>query len=95
MNVIDIAIGAAGAVGVYLLYIAATKGVPAAKAAVTSWWTAGATDLATIKGDVAEAHAKIAALEQKIVGIIGPVAALQTDVGAIKAKVSAASAAGA
>jgi hypothetical protein len=88
-QILPIVGGAAGVVGLYLAYLAATKGAPAAWAAVSTWWTAGKTELATLKGDIAEAHAKIAALQTNVAGITGPVAALQTDVSALKAKVGA------
>ena len=88
-QILPIAGGAAGVVGLYLAYLAATKGAPAAWTALASWWTAGKTELATIKADVASAHAKIAALQTNVTGLVAPVAALQTDVTALKAKVGA------
>lgn len=50
----------------YLVYVAATKGLPAAIATAKAWWSKGKQDLATVRGDVAEAHDRLAKLEARV-----------------------------
>jgi len=57
--------GIAVAAAAYVLYIAATKGVPAAWAMVKGWWTKAKNDLASAKADVADLKLRVAALEAK------------------------------
>jgi hypothetical protein len=60
-HIIDAAIGGGIIVGGYLVYVAATKGVPAAWAKVKAWWTAGEVRLAKIERDIASLQAKVGA----------------------------------
>lgn len=59
-------LGAGAVVGGYLVYIAATKGVPAAWAKIKGWWNAGKADLAAVKNDVAALKADVGALKSKV-----------------------------
>jgi hypothetical protein len=74
-----IAPGAGGAVGLYVLYVGATKGVPAAASLVKNWWSRGASDLASVKGDVAGLSSALSS----------DLAKIKTDVAAIRAKMGA------
>jgi len=67
--------GAGGVVALYLLYLATTKGLPAAWSAIKGWWTAGATELANVRADIAALDAKLQT------GL--------ADIAAVKAKVTA------
>jgi len=62
----DFIIGGGAVVGAYLLYIAATKGAPAAYAVVKGWWTAGKADLAALKSDVENLKATVANIKTKV-----------------------------
>lgn len=79
-----IAAGAAGVVGLYFLYLAATKGLPAAVAWFKTWWNKGKAELDALKADVATAQTAAAALEAKLQPMID---AVKNDVVALKAKV--------
>lgn len=86
MDILQIGIGAGGVLGTYLGYLGCTKGLPAVAAKLKGWWTAGKTDSAEIKGDVADAQTAVAALETKFSPLI---ARLRTDVDALLGKTSA------
>jgi len=58
--------GVLAAVAIYVIYIVATKGVPAAWTMVKGWWTAGKaaeaalqSRLTTLEADVKELKAKV------------------------------------
>jgi hypothetical protein len=98
MDPLSLLTGAGGVAGVIATWFGATKGAPAVLAWVKTKWTAGAAELTTLRGDVASAHTMIANLETKVqaelelikgqlTGVVGPVSALQTDMGALKVKV--------
>lgn len=58
--------GIAVAVGLYVLYIAATKGAPAAWSMVSGWWNKGKNDLASAKAGLASLELRVGALEAKV-----------------------------
>ena len=87
MDIFSIAAGAAGVGVVYFLYLAATKGLPAAYAWAKARWNAGTSELASLEADLAGASAKVTALEQGAVAELkAGLAAVQADVAALKAK---------
>jgi hypothetical protein len=59
-------IGAGGVVAIYGL-----SKSPAALAKLKAWWGKGKADLATLRGDVAAAHAKATDVEAKVSGLAG------------------------
>lgn len=59
----------------YLVYVAATKGVPAAFAKAKAWWTKGKQDLASVRGDVTSAHQRLDKLEADVAALKGQPAA--------------------
>lgn len=63
--------GVAVAVAAYLVYVAATKGVPAAAAKAKAWWTKGKQDLSAVRGDVASAHQRLDKLEADVAALKG------------------------
>lgn len=67
--------GVAVAAAAYLVYVAATKGVPAAAAKAKAWWTKGKQDLASVRGDVASAHQRLDKLEADVAELKGKPAA--------------------
>jgi hypothetical protein len=58
--------GLVGAVVLYIGYVAVTKGLPAAKALLASWWNKAKNDVAAIKGDIAALEGRVGAVEQKV-----------------------------
>jgi len=64
--VLGAGLGIAGVAVAVFLYIAATKGLPAAIAWVKAKWTAAKKDLANLKGDLASLEQRVVALEQKV-----------------------------
>lgn len=77
MDFIQIGLGGIAVVGAYVVYIAVTNGVPAAKQMLVDWWNKGKADLATVKADVISLDAKLMA----------EIETLKADVAAIKPKV--------
>jgi hypothetical protein len=67
MDLLSIAAGAAGVGAAYVLYLVATKGLPAALAWLKAKWNAGKADLAALQGDVAGVQTKVASLETVVV----------------------------
>lgn len=80
-----IAVGIVIAILFYFLIQAVCKAVPAAIAAVKAriggWTRSGKIDLATLRGDVAEAHAKAHEVEDTLKGFGERLAALEAKVG--------------
>jgi hypothetical protein len=60
-----VAPGAALAAAAYLVYLGTTKGLPAVKAKLSSWWNAAKKDAATIKSDLAALESRVGVLETK------------------------------
>jgi hypothetical protein len=86
MDIFSIAAGAAGVGVVYFLYLAGTKGLPAALAWAKAKWNAGKADFAALQGDVQGLSGKVTALETgAIAELKGTVAAVQADVAKLKA----------
>jgi hypothetical protein len=85
MDILSIAVGAAGVGLAYFVYLAATKGLPAAVAWVRARWTAGRAELANLGADVDQAHVKIDAALAKLNVLQDAVATVQADVVALKA----------
>lgn len=71
-DVLPYAIGVATPVGIYLGYRGATKGLPAVKAKLASWWTKGKTDLAGVKGDLAALQQSVEARLSKLEAAVLP-----------------------
>ena len=89
MDIFSIAVGAAGVGAAYFLYLAASKGLPAAWAWLKAKWTAGTAELAALKADVLGANARVDALAKGAVAeLTTGLAAVKTDVEALKAKVA-------
>jgi len=63
MDVFSIAVGAAGVGCLYFLYLASSKGLPAALAWLKAKWNAGKADLAGLQGDVVDVKSKLASIE--------------------------------
>lgn len=66
MDLLSIVAGIALAGFAYFIYLAATKGVPAAYAKFKGWWNAGKAGLATIESDVAEVTTRVGSLETSL-----------------------------
>lgn len=67
MDIVSVAAGAAGILGVYFLYLAATKGLSAAVAWFKSKWTSiETTVVADLKADVAAVKTDVAAIKAKV-----------------------------
>lgn len=66
MDVLSIAIGAALVFAAYFVYLAATKGLPAAWAWLKAKWTAGKAAAAKIETDLSGLGAKVTALENRV-----------------------------
>jgi hypothetical protein len=81
-NLGTLAIGGAAVVGT----VVAMKGVPASWAWLSAKWNAGKVELASLKGDVANAQTAAAAIEGKLTPRI---TALEAEVAALKAKLPA------
>lgn len=80
-DLFSIAIGAVGVGLVYFLYLAATKGLPAALAFVKAKWTAGTTKVAQIEADLEAVTGKVTTLEQQVLPALQ---AAQADISALK-----------
>jgi hypothetical protein len=63
MDIVGILTGAVGVGVVYFIYLAATKGLPAAWAWLKAWWTAGAAELNAVKARIAALEADVAKLK--------------------------------
>lgn len=83
-SVLYVVPGLVVALGAYFVYLAATKGLPAAVTWFKAWWNKGKAELSTLKGDVTEAQAKLTSMEATLGA---DVAKLKTDVAALQAKV--------
>lgn len=89
--------GAAVAGAGFVAWLTATKGVPYVWSAAKAKWTAGATALATLRADIADAHGKVDAIEGKLVNELaefershaGALAALKADVDKLKGQAAA------
>lgn len=94
MDVISIAVGAVGVGVAYFLYLAATKGLPAALAWVKAKWNAGKVELASLESDIADAHDRVTSLEHRLDSVESSIKALSAPAAPAKpATVSAAPAA--
>jgi microcompartment protein CcmL/EutN len=88
MDVFSIAVGAIAVGVIYFLYLAATRGLPAAIAWARAKWSAGKADLVGLQGDVAGLGGKVTALEQGAVADLQRgFEALRGDIDALKARV--------
>ncbi|WP_316172254.1 hypothetical protein [Bradyrhizobium sp. SZCCHNRI3037] len=59
MDISSILVGAVGAGLAYFLYLCASKGLPAAWALVKAKWNAGRAQIASLAGELDDAHARI------------------------------------
>ena len=85
-SILLVGAGGAGVIGLYLLYVGATKGVPAVYATVKAWWNAAKNDLASVKGDVATLQQKY---DTAIAGLRSDVDAAKAEIATLKTKVPA------
>lgn len=85
MDLLSIITGAASVGLLYVVYIAATKGVPAAYARLKSWWTAGKAGVAALEQDVADMTPRVAALEVNLGSLTQSFGAIQSEFNAVKA----------
>ena len=67
-TLLTLLLGVLIAVLLYLLYIAVTKGVPAAKAKLSAWWNAAKKDVGTVKADLAALESRVGVLEGRVLG---------------------------
>jgi hypothetical protein len=89
MDIFSIGIGAGGVIVLYLLCFVLFKGLPAAWAWLKAKSSEAATELTSIRADIAGASAKVTALEQGAVAELKTgLAAVQADVATLKAKIS-------
>jgi pimeloyl-ACP methyl ester carboxylesterase len=69
-DVLPYLLGGAAPVSLYLGYVGYTKGWPAVRAKVASWWSKGKSELAGVKGDLASfqqsIEPRVAALEKLV-----------------------------
>jgi len=84
MDIFSIAIGAVGVGVAYFLFLAATKGMPAALAWVKAKWNAGTNEIAQIEADLSGLAGRVSSLEQ---GGVAGVSQLTSVVEAVKADV--------
>ena len=66
MDLLSILVGVALVFALYFLYLAATKGVPAAWSLLKSWWNAGKAELAKVQSDLT---ARVTTLEGDVSSI--------------------------
>ena len=86
MDLFSIAAGAAGVGLCYVLYIAVTKGLPAALTWLKTKWNAGKAAVSHIEGDLAGVQTKVAAIETvTLADIKRRLAAVEAELGALKA----------
>ena len=81
MDILQIALGAAGAGLSYFLYLAATKGLPAALAWLKAKWNAGKAKAAQVESDLEAVTLKVTTLEQQVLPALQ---AAQSDIAALK-----------
>jgi cob(I)alamin adenosyltransferase len=82
-DLFSVAAGAGGVGLSYFLYLAATKGLPAAVAWAKEKWNAGKADLETIQADLHELGSQVTVLEHQTV------AELRTAFDSLRAEVEA------
>ena len=95
MDFVSLVAGAAGVLVVYLIYLSATKGLPAAWAWLKAKWNAGKAQAIALQSDIDAAHVRITALEQQVAQMAAqllpkPAAAPSTTAAASLAAVAAA-----
>jgi hypothetical protein len=85
MDIVSIAVGAAGVGVVYFAYLAATRGLPAALAWVKAKWNAGKAEIAALEQDIDAAHVKVDAATAKLAVLADSLTSAQRDIAQLKA----------
>lgn len=85
MDLLSIAAGAASVGVLYIIYIAATRGAPAAYAKLKGWWNSGKAGIAALEQDVADMAPRVAALETNLGSLTTSFGQIQSEFNAVKA----------